>query len=128
MRVLVCGGRDFNDRAYVYGALDVLHGMKKITSLVHGGARGADLLAGEWAEVRGVPQHVYFANWKRYGRSAGIIRNKEMLEDGTPDLALAFPGGNGTDDMVRRVIAEKRIPVLRLKHLKDSPVFILTTG
>lgn len=50
---------------------------------------------------------------QKYGKSAGPIRNQTMLDDGKPDLVLAFPGGRGTADMVAK--AEKHgIPVRRI--------------
>lgn len=36
----------------------------------------------------------------KYNVMAGFIRNKEMLVEGKPDLVIAFPGGNGTDNMI----------------------------
>ncbi len=100
MRVLVTGGRDFTDAAMVQAALDPL--AADIEVLIEGGARGADTLAREWAKAHGIPWQTYEANWKRYGRRAGPIRNQKMLDEGYPDLVVAFPGGKGTADMVRR--------------------------
>jgi len=42
------------------------------------------------------------ANWAGLGRKAGPIRNQEMLDQGRPNMVVAFPGGRGTADMVRR--------------------------
>jgi hypothetical protein len=70
--------------------------------LIEGGARGADRLAREWAKAHGVTVETYEAEWQRYGRGAGPIRNDTMIRDGDPDLVVAFPGGSGTADMVRR--------------------------
>jgi hypothetical protein len=55
-----------------------------------------------WAEGIGVRCDVYEADWISLGRKAGPIRNQRMLEEGKPDLVMAFPGGRGTADMVRR--------------------------
>ena len=55
-RVLVCGGRSFNDGGCVYYTLDTYHAEHKIGVLILGVALGADRLAGEWAWSRGVPQ------------------------------------------------------------------------
>lgn len=98
MRVLVCGGRDYWDKATIRKELAEV----KPTSVIHGAARGADTLAGEVAEAMGVPVEEYPARWNDYGKAAGPIRNQAMLERGKPDLVLAFPGGNGTADMVQR--------------------------
>ncbi len=99
-KVLVCGGRDFDDRAAVYATLDRLHADRPFGAMIAGGARGADTLAVEWAQNRGVPFDVYMADWEGLGRKAGPIRNQRMLVEGKPDLVLAFPGGKGTAGMV----------------------------
>jgi hypothetical protein len=99
-RVLVCGGREYVDRDAVYASLDRLHSEYKFTTLIAGGARGADTLAAQWAEDRGVPSQVYMADWQGHGRKAGPIRNQRMLDDGRPDLVIAFPGGKGTAGMM----------------------------
>lgn len=99
MRLLVCGGRDFADRAAAWRALDAAHARRPIGLLIHGGARGADELAGAWADARGVPVHAYPALWKAYGPAAGPMRNQRMMETARPDGVLALPGGRGTADM-----------------------------
>jgi hypothetical protein len=103
MRVLVCGGRDFDDKAVVWAELNAIHEEQdRITHLFHGNARGADTLASEWGRsAPGVIVCACPANWKKYGKRAGPIRNQHMLGQ-SPDLVLAFPGGRGTADMVRR--------------------------
>ena len=96
MKLLVCGGRDYNDRERV-GA--VLEGLCP-TSLAHGGAPGADTLASLWAAERGIPCRIYRPDWARYGLGAGPKRNFNMLRLEKPDLVVAFPGGKGTKNMV----------------------------
>lgn len=109
MRVLVCGGRDFVDRKFLEEVLDDLNTRRgPFEVVIHGGARGADTLAGLWAKRRGVPIELYPADWGRHGRSAGPVRNAEMLTRGRPDLIIAFPGGAGTADMVRQGYAAAR--------------------
>ena len=98
MKLLVCGGRDFADREGLGRALDAAHAKRPITILIHGGARGADRLAGRWAEERGILVAEVRALWKQHGNGAGPIRNRGMLALG-PDGVIAFPGGNGTADM-----------------------------
>jgi hypothetical protein len=102
VKVLVCGGRDFADKEWLVAELDHLHHASKITLLVNGGAPGADTLASNWAITRGIAVSVYRADWEKYGRAAGPIRNQEMLDSEKPDAVLAFPGGRGTADMVAR--------------------------
>jgi hypothetical protein len=101
MKVIVCGGRDYSDIRNVFLKLDEFHADTPISELMQGGAVGADYIAKTWAEARGVIVHTIKADWKKNGRSAGPIRNGEMLKWG-PDVVIAFPGGVGTEDMKSR--------------------------
>lgn len=113
-RVLVCGGRDYDDRERVFQILDVAHEANPIVLLIHGGASGADALADEWQRSRRVRTRRYNADWLHHGKAAGPIRNQLMLDDGKPHMVIAFPGGRGTADMVRR--AEKAgVPVVKVR-------------
>jgi hypothetical protein len=104
MRVLVCGGRSFSDKARVWWALDSF-GPPEVREVISGMAPGADTLAAEWAERFGFPLHKFPADWSKHGKAAGPIRNQRMIEEGKPDLVIAFPGGRGTADMIRRAKA-----------------------
>ncbi|MBB2962906.1 SLOG family protein [Methylobacterium sp. R2-1] len=109
-RVLVCGGRDFTDKGAIVRALapykPVPWNAVSEHIVIHGGCpTGADKLADEWCAVYGVRKRVYLADWSKHGRAAGPIRNQRMIDEGRPDLVLAFPGGRGTTDMVRRASA-----------------------
>jgi hypothetical protein len=112
-RVLVCGGRDYSDRRYVYEVLDAAHAANPIIMLIAGGANGADALAVDWARMTQVPQLVYPADWEKHGRKAGPLRNQQMLDEGKPHMVIAFPGGRGTADMVKRADAAG-VPVVRI--------------
>jgi hypothetical protein len=102
MKVLVCGGRDFYDREKIFKALDALQESRvKITELCHGGAKGADSIAGEYAQEKNIPCKVFPAQWKMYGNSAGSVRNVQMLNIFNPDLVISFQGGKGTAHMVK---------------------------
>lgn len=70
--------------------------------VIEGAARGADQLAHEWAYGSGVPNDRYPADWDAFGNFAGPKRNKAMLDEGNPDLVIAFPGGAGTRNMIRQ--------------------------
>lgn len=106
MRVLVCGGRDWSDWATLDHALEALHSEAPILCIIEGGASGADSLANEWASAYDIPEHLMFAaDWRTHGKRAGPIRNQRMIDEGKPDLVVAFPGGRGTSDMVRRAKA-----------------------
>lgn len=104
LKILVCGGRDYADYAHV---VEVLDGLTP-AFIIHGAARGADRLAARYARARGVRCQAYPALWRPGGPTgpidcrAGFDRNQQMLDDGDPDLVVAFPGGNGTADTVDR--------------------------
>lgn len=107
MRLLVCGGRDFGsarDCAMLREVLDTWHARRPVTLLIHGAARGADSLAAAWAASVGVERLAFPADWGKHGRAAGHMRNAQMLHEGSPAAVLAFPGGSGTADMVRKAI------------------------
>jgi hypothetical protein len=71
-----------------------------ICLIIHGGASGADRLAGHWAVDVKIPCMVFPAPWDSCGRLAGPLRNQWMLDFGKPDIVIAFPGGRGTANMV----------------------------
>lgn len=98
--VLVCGGRDYEDRATIFDALDKIHKHRGIVMVISGMARGADSIAVEWARSRDVPRMEFRADWDRYGKRAGYLRNQQMLAEGKPDVVVAFPGGRGTAMMI----------------------------
>lgn len=101
VRLLVCGGRNFNNRKYLEFILDEFLAAIPISCLIHGGARGADRMANEWAKAKQIPTEIYKAEWEKHGQAAGPIRNQEMLTKSRPDKIIAFPGGNGTANMVK---------------------------
>jgi hypothetical protein len=105
MRVLVCGGRDFSDTAFAYDTLDRLDRELGIDVVIEGHAPGADRIAGYWARRAGKENRKYVAIWDVHGRAAGPMRNQQMIDDGKPDVVIAFPGGSGTADMIRRAEA-----------------------
>lgn len=108
-KILVCGGRGYADKEYLYTVLDSLDALTRIDMVIHGGARGADELGGQWARDRGRGCAAVPANWDFYGRKAGYIRNTWMAELG-PDTVVAFPGGTGTT-MMKDIATRYRIPV-----------------
>lgn len=105
MKILVCGGRDFKDSQFVYDTLDELDQRESITRIIHGTTYGADTFSDGWAMSRGRDVKrcpVLPTEWHSFGKRAGSMRNQRMLDEGKPDMVVAFKGGKGTADMVRR--------------------------
>lgn len=101
MKALVCGGRDYNNWFVFCNVLDYF----QPDVIISGMAKGADTLAVRYAEEFHIPLEKYPAEWDKHGKAAGPIRNQRMLDEGKPDLVIAFPGRRGTADMVRRAKA-----------------------
>lgn len=111
MRVLVCGGRSYAGRATVDVYLKMYVSPDSI--IIQGGAQGADRLAKQWAQSNAVHCAEVSALWSALGRAAGMRRNAAMLAL-QPDLCIAFPGGSGTENMIKQCegagIAVVRVP------------------
>lgn len=114
MRLLVCGGRNYADVARLEAVLDAVRRKHAIEVLIEGECPtgGADKLAREWAESRGVPVDPYPVDHELDGPwpYAGPNRNRRMFSDSDATHGVAFEGGRGTADMVR-VMKDAGIPV-----------------
>ena len=101
MKILVTGSRHFTDKSYMKESIE---SVGHVVCIIQGEARGADRCAKEIAKEMGVECKGYPAQWSKYGKAAGPIRNQEMLDKEHPDLVLAFPleGSIGTWDMIGR--------------------------
>jgi hypothetical protein len=122
MKVLVCGSRYWDNSNIVSAVLDEENDNQPFTLVIEGEASGADTMGREWAEARGIPVLPFPANWEKYGKAAGPIRNQQMLDEGQPDFVIAFTHdiekSRGTRDMVSRAM-KADIPV-RIVGLEDN--------
>ena len=103
MKTIICGGRDYKFTAEDKMWLDDLAVSLPITEVVQGGASGADYEGKIWAIRSGIRTAEFRANWKAHGKAAGPLRNAEMAR--YAEACIAFPGGRGTADMIRRAEA-----------------------
>ena len=123
MKALVCGSRSWEDHEQIYDALFALTTWAVIEdeniTVIHGGAWGADTAADIAARTLGYDIECFTPDWKRYGRSAGIVRNLDML-DQNPDVVLAFWDGvsRGTAHTINE--AKKRGIKLVIFHPKGG--------
>jgi len=120
LQVLVCGDRNWTDRGFIWNVLDALRNGYRMT-IIEGHAQGADKAAHDWAmgnRSNGVELICCPAQWQRYGRAAGSIRNRQMA-DHEPDLVLAFHDNiiksKGTGDMLT-VAEDRKIPYALYEH------------
>ena len=109
MRVIIAGHRDFYDARTVCDA--VVESGFKITEVVSGGCRGVDALGERFSrEVLKKEPIVYPADWKKYGKAAGPIRNQQMAENADALIALLIEGSRGTKNMIETA-KKKGLPV-----------------
>lgn len=103
-KLIVAGGRDFNDAALLERVLIAMADVEladKAISIVSGMARGADALGYAFAKANGITCYEFHANWNKYGKRAGFVRNEEM--GNAADGLLAFHDGvsKGTAGMIQ---------------------------
>jgi len=120
MRILNCGDRNWTDRQAIERELKkTMHLAKHGVIIIDGGASGADSIGHEIAKSMNLFTMRFKADWKRYGKAAGPIRNQEMITVGKPDIILAFHAciekSRGTADMIDKA-KKYKIPFLLFKE------------
>ena len=107
-RVLICGSRKYRNAIAIPR---LVKGLPSGTVVIHGGAAGADSLADLYARQNGLETEAYPADWNKYGRGAGPVRNKQMLDEGRPTEVVAFvadpTNSPGTANMVLQALARR---------------------
>jgi hypothetical protein len=125
--VLICGGREWNNALAVEREIDAV--LQQLSKVIHGKARGADSIGGAIARNRGIPVQEHPALWNVHGRSAGPIRNREMmsalLADPDPDKEIwAFHEdlrlSKGTKDMVRVGKKHRELVTVRVYSVETA--------
>jgi len=139
------GGRDLHwPHQRIAAELLARSGGRLVHLLLHGGARGADAAIGRAAHQLGWSSQVMPAQWQRHGRSAGPIRNRELLEQAiaravahtSPSsiasvLVVAFPGGAGTASLVqqaRRMASRSPVPISVAEVSSSAGLWVVPTA
>lgn len=104
MRLLICGGRHFDDAALIDSELSLLHASTPISVIIHGGVPAIGAPAEAWARRNTVHIIRYPANFSQ-GKSGDSVRDKFMLDDSRPDAAFIFQGGRRTSELLARAHA-----------------------
>lgn len=86
MKIAIIGGRDFNNNKLFYDVMTPYQ--LKITTVVSGGAKGADYMGESWAISCNIATEIYLPDWKLHGKSAGFIRNRLIID--ASDGIIAF--------------------------------------
>lgn len=123
MKVLITGDRHWTDPqpidVVIHGLLVTCRAKGVTLTVLHGNARGVDSLADTWKRLSDVDVRPFPADWAKYPKAAGPIRNRQMLDE-KPDLVVAFhdelDGSKGTKDCVNEAV-KRGIPVWHLRHV-----------
>lgn len=120
MKLIVAGSRSITDTNAVFEILDreiatrlQLSTTNHSVRILHGGARGVDRIAGQYAATRNYPVTEFPADWEKYGRSAGPIRNREMVNQADALLAIWDGASPGTRNMIKTM------------NLLEKPVWVV---
>jgi len=119
-RVLICGDREWKDDRLIS---EFILRLPVYVTIIQGGARGADVLARDIGSNEGHPTMEFLADWERYGRAAGPIRNSKMLKISNPDLVVAFHDDIGQSKGTKHMISvakAKGVPVLLITHRGET--------
>lgn len=118
MTVLVCGGRHFNNYKQLEEILNTLH-LTSDDLIVSGGYVGTDTLAELYAIRHNIPKKIFYAEWRKYGNSAGIIRNNKMIDyiKNFTSCVVAFTSKNTeeTQHTIQQAI-KNNIPVMEITY------------
>lgn len=115
IRLIVAGSREGVSRGLVHVYISQWieeHGVPDL--VVHGDYRGVDTYAKMWAKKMGIPTKPFPANWKKYGKRAGPLRNQEMAEFSTHLLVIHTPNSKGSRDMKK---AARRVGLHITDHI-----------
>lgn len=107
MKVIIAGGRDFKGQQWDWETIEILHRSCGFTEIVSGRcgrkkgdkrkAKGADGFGETFAKYHNIHIEPFYADWDKYDKAAGPIRNEEMAS--YANAVILFPGGRGTKNM-----------------------------
>lgn len=100
MKVIIAGSRTIRKPEIVVAAIEASGFAPQITQVVSGGAGGPDTYGEQWAHARGLPIKRFLAEWHRYGKRAGPLRNREMAAYSEALIAVHDGKSRGTANMI----------------------------
>jgi len=109
-RALICGPTRYENWDLIKAVLQVC----RPTTVVHGHSAGVDHLASLYAQMFGLNEMRFPANWRLHGLDAPLVRNQQMFLHSNPDVVVSFPGGPNCNDIVRRARIA-RVPVVEIE-------------
>lgn len=125
-KLIIAGTRSFNNQTMFNRTIDEWFDMndptRENTMILSGMARGPDMMGFHYAIDNEIMCREYHPNWDMYKKSAGFIRNSQMVEDATHLIAFWDGKSNGTHHVIRRA-QSKSIPVIQIMYEhKDTEI------
>lgn len=91
MKLAIIGSRNFSDKSAATDAFRMIHAATPVSLIISGGARGADRIGAQIAADFGIELKEYIPDWDKHGKSAGFIRNADII--GNCEAVLCFWDG-----------------------------------
>lgn len=115
MKLAIVGSREFTDYDYMVRNIKKHIDISKIRVIISGGAKGADHLAKRFANDHKIPIIEYLPDWKKYGKKAGMIRNKDIIDNS--NYVIAFWNGQsvGTKDSIE-LAKKNNLPLIIIRY------------
>lgn len=105
IKLAIVGSRGFNDYDLLEKTINENYKIDQIEAIVSGGARGADSLGEKYAEKNNINKEIHLPDWKKYGRGAGFVRNKDIVD--ACDSIILFWDGSSKGTMHSMRLAQK---------------------
>jgi hypothetical protein len=97
MKLAVVGSRNITNEELIFDSINsIANGRLDTLTIISGGARGVDSIAAIWSKQNNVPLIVFTADWKKFGRKAGIVRNNDIIKECDTVLAIWDGKSKGT--------------------------------
>lgn len=116
MKLAIIGSRTIIDKEKIFLELEEIYKTKKIDLVVSGGAKGPDSIGEYWAKEKGIPVKVFLPDWVNLGKSAGMIRNKDIIQE--CDMVIAFWDGKSKGTLNAIEIAKKMNKKVKILNCK----------
>ena len=119
MKTVIAGSRSINNINYLYKAIQ--ESGFEITEVVSGGAKGVDKLGEQYAKAHNIKVTGFPAEWNKYGKAAGVIRNQKMAEYADALIAVWDGSSKGTLNMITNAKTSGRASHLNINDNSKSP-------
>lgn len=108
-RMMITGSRKITDRDYIFKCLKSIYKRRKFDFLIHGGAKGVDSIAEEWAGKKGIPVLKFLPDWSSIGISAAVKRNTTMADQCDFGVAIWDGKSKGTIDAMKKLKSRRKL-------------------